>query len=42
MEEKGEWVGESFNPDIFDIDEVNQRLNSNELPMSPQNSLFEG
>ncbi|MBW4428322.1 MAG: plasmid pRiA4b ORF-3 family protein [Nostoc desertorum CM1-VF14] len=25
-EERMEWVGESFNPDIFDIDEVNQRL----------------
>ncbi len=25
-EERMEWVGESFNPDIFDINEVNQRL----------------
>jgi len=25
-EERIEWVGESFNPDIFNIDEVNQRL----------------
>lgn len=25
-EERIEWVGESFNPDIFDLDEVNQRL----------------
>jgi DNA invertase Pin-like site-specific DNA recombinase len=25
-EERMEWVGESFNPDIFDLNEVNQRL----------------
>lgn len=25
-EERIEWVGESFNPDIFDLNEVNQRL----------------
>ena len=25
-EERIEWLGESFNPDIFDMDEVNQRL----------------
>jgi Plasmid pRiA4b ORF-3-like protein len=25
-EERMEWVGESFNPDTFDLNEVNQRL----------------